>query len=319
MTEPIVRAVVVNWNGKPMLRECLQSLLDQDLPPDALEIVLVDNASNDGSVDFVRATFPTVIVVENATNSGFAGGVNSGLGDLEAKYVALLNNDAYFEPDAIRRMITVLEEPAFSDVGAVTALVLLDNEDPRIVVNSTGNVVTRQGAATDRDWLTPRDLLDADPEVFGFCGGAAVLRVAALTEVGVFDESLFLYYEDTDLSWRLRGGGWRIRYESTAVAWHKHAQSSDPASSLFRFYNNRNALLVFARYASLRVVFRAVARQSLALVWHWVRRDEPTALLQARARALGEAYGRILRERRAGRPVRRSLDAIGGRATAFGK
>ena len=312
MTAPLVRAVVVNWNGAILLRPCLASLLEQDLARGSLEVVVVDNASRDGSVELLRREFPSVTVVQNATNEGFAGGVNAGLVDLQAPYVALLNNDARLEPDAIRRMVEVLEDPCNADVGAVTALILLENEESetRPMVNSTGNVVSRAGSATDRDWLTPLEELDASPDVFGFCGGAAVLRTAALDEVGIFDDSLFLYYEDTDLSWRLRAWGWRTRFENGAVAWHRHAQSSDPTSPLFRYYNNRNALIVFTRYAPLSTVFLAYARQSIAVLLHSLRRDESAGLIWARLRALTTALRRAPAERRGGQSARRGLRAV---------
>lgn len=320
MSAPLVRVVVVNWNGESLLPACLGSLNELDLPDGALEVVVVDNDSHDGSVDLLRRDFPSARLVQNSTNRGFAGGVNAGLGDLEAPYVALLNNDARFEPEAVRRMIEVLEAPGNEDVGAVTALILLENRtaDGVPLVNSTGNVVSRAGSATDRDWLTPLDQLAAGPDVFGFCGGAVVLRTSALEQVGHFDESLFLYYEDTDLSWRLRAGGWRILFEREAVAWHRHAQSSDSTSALFRYYNNRNALLVFARYAPWQVVARAFARQLLAPVRHLVLRDERAELLRARVRALLEAVRRAPGERYASRAARRRLAAQGGLGAPFG-
>ena len=307
MSGPQVRAVVVNWNGESLLPSCLTSLVEQDWAPGALEVVVVDNASHDGSVDLIRRDFPGARVVQNSENEGFAGGVNAGLTDLRAPYVALLNNDARFAPDAIRRMVDVLEDPRNADVGAVTALILLENAETgtRPVVNSTGNIVSRGGSATDRDWLTPLDQLDASPDVFGFCGGAVLLRAAALEEVGTFDPSLFLYYEDTDLSWRLRAQGWRILFERSAVAWHRHAQSSDPTSALFRYYNNRNALIVFTRYASWRTVALAYARQSVAVLLHTLRRDESAGLLRARLRALATAVRRAPGERWGGRSARR--------------
>ena len=309
-----VRAVVVNWNGLDLLTPCLSSLDEQDLAPGTLEVVVVDNASHDGSVELVRRDFPSVTVVQNLTNEGFAGGVNAGLAGLQVPYVVLLNNDARLEPVAIRRMVEVLEDPRNADVGAVTALILLENAETRErpMINSTGNILSHRGSATDRDWLTPLDELDAPPEVFGFCGGAVVLRTAALNEVGTFDESLFLYYEDTDLSWRLRAHGWRILFERSAVAWHRHAQSSDATSALFRYYNNRNALIVFTRYAPWATVVLAYARQAAAVLLHAGRRDESASLLQARLRALGAATLRALGERWRGRSARRALKALGG-------
>lgn len=286
---PVVRVVVVSWNGAHLIERCLDSLLAQDVPPGYLEIVVVDNASTDGSVELIEERYPSVVVHVTGSNLGFAGGVNVGLADLDARFAVLLNNDATFERDAVRHLVEHLDRPENHHVGAATARILLTDLDPsgQVLVNSTGNVLSRTGAAADRDWLRPDDGLgDAPVEVFGFCGGAAALRADALREVGLFDASLFLYYEDTDLSWRLRAAGWDIHYVREAVAHHEHAASSDSTSPLFRYYNTRNSLLVFARHAPLSAVVRSAARQTLALLVYACTRRESPALLRARARAL---------------------------------
>ena len=290
-----VRAVVVNWNGAHLLDDCLGSLLAQDLPPGALEIVVVDNASSDDSVAVLRDRFPTVEVVENTVNRGFAGGVDAGLTNLDAPYVVLLNNDATFAPDAISRLVEALEASDGAHAGAATAHILLTEPDEqgRTLVNSTGNVLTSAGSATDRDWLAVDGSISPERRVFGFCGGAALLRTSALAEVGTFDERLFLYYEDTDLSWRMRAAGWETVYVSGAVARHRHAASSDASSPLFRYYNTRNSLLVFTRHAPAGVVVRSLARQVLGAVRHAVLRSEPRPVVAARLRALRD-YARML-------------------------
>ena len=288
MSRSTVRAVVVSWNGAHLLRPCLDSLLAQNLPAGALEILVVDNASTDQTTVLLAEHYPSVIVRVTETNLGFAGGVNVGLADLSATYAVLLNNDATFEPDAIGRLVEHLDDPANHQVGAATAKILLTEPDAdgRTLVNSTGNILTRTAAATDRDWLAVADTERAPIAVFGFCGGAAALRGATLDEVGLFDGSLFLYYEDTDLSWRMRAAGWEIHYVAGAIAHHQHAASSDTASPLFRFYNTRNSLLVFGRHAPLRVVVQSFARQCAALLRYTLTRGEQPPLLHARRRAL---------------------------------
>lgn len=288
---PVVRVVVVSWNGAHLIGRCLDSLLEQDLPDGSLEIVVVDNASTDGSVELIRTRYPSVMLHVTEENLGFAGGVNVGLADLGASYAVLLNNDAVFEPDAVRRLVEHMDRPGNERVGAATARILLTTPDAsgQVLVNSTGNVLSRAGAAADRDWLRPDDGTgDAPVDVFGFCGGAAALRTSALQEVGLFDASLFLYYEDTDLSWRLRAAGWDIHYVREAVAHHEHAASSDSTSPLFRYYNTRNSLLVFARHAPLPAVIRSALRQTVALAVYACTRRESPALLRARARALAD-------------------------------
>ena len=312
-----VRAVVVSWNGAHLLPSCLDSLLAQTVAAD-LEVVGVDNASEDGTASMLSERYPGVIVVRSESNLGFAGGADLGLAGFTGPFIALLNNDATFEVDAIEQMISVMEEPGNERVGAVTAKILLagryrleqgltestaptgsfrrddgwlvpaDPDSPGAirVVNSTGNVVTRRGTGTDRDWLRTEGEESREADVFGFCGGAAVLRKAALDEVGGFDRELFLYYEDTDLSWRLRAGGWAIRYCEPAVARHLHAGSSDSASPLFRYYNTRNSLVVFARHAPVAVVVGSFARQVVGCALAGLRRSEPRSVTRARVRGL---------------------------------
>lgn len=301
-TPPLVRAVVVTWNGAHLLPPCLRSLEEQAVGG-GLEVVVVDNASVDGTAELVGREFPGAVLVRSAENLGFAGGAALGIEGFAGEFVVLLNNDAVFAPGAVQALVDCARRAGNERVGAVTAKVLLvpDGDGP-VLVNSTGSVVSRAGTGADRDWLVPDGEESSDPDVFGFCGAAALLRRAALDEVGSFDPGLFLYYEDTDLSWRLRAGGWAVRYEPTAVAHHRHAASSDTTSALFRYQNTRNSLIVFGRHAPLAVVVGSFARQTLG----WLRScvaDGPTgALPRARGRALRDAVlraPRTLRERRA--------------------
>lgn len=291
---PTVRVVIVTWNGAHLLRPCLDSVLAQDLPDEALDIVVVDNASTDGTIQMLSTEYPAVEVRITERNLGFAGGVNVGLLDLHQDYAVLLNNDATFEPDAIRHMIEHLADPAHARVAAATAMILLAQQvaGGQVLVNSTGNVLTAGGAA-DRDWLMPAEGLVSAPEVFGFCGGAAALRKTALDQVGLFDGSLFLYYEDTDLSWRLRAEGWTIHYVATAVAHHRHAATSDSSSGAFRYYNTRNSLIVYGRHAPLAAVLTSALRQVVGALMHTMRRDEATQVLRARWRALRDVAARL--------------------------
>lgn len=297
---PLARVVVVSWNGAHLLPECLDSLEAQTVR-DRLDVVVVDNASTDGTAALVAARYPGVGVLRSERNLGFAGGAALGMANAPSD-VVLLNNDATFAPDAVERLLAALHEPGAEHVGATTALVLLRGDDGAgpTLVNSTGNVLSRDGAGGDRDWLAPIGTQSRDPEVFGFNGGACALRRESLDEVGGFDPWLFLYYEDTDLSWRMRARGWTVRYVESAVAVHRHAASSRAESPLFRYYNTRNSLVVLGRHAPPALVLRSVARQVLGLVHALVSR-EPRDTTAARARGLRDALRRTpttLRERR---------------------
>jgi N-acetylglucosaminyl-diphospho-decaprenol L-rhamnosyltransferase len=318
-----VTAVVVTWNGAHLLPPCLDSLRGQTLG-DRLRVVVVDNASTDGTLALLASRYPEVTVVRAAVNLGFAGGVDLGIRSTGGDAIALLNNDATFAPDAVEHLLAQLDDPR---VGAVTARILLagryavrrragsdalppgafargdevlvpvpdDAPDGLEIVNSTGNVVTARGTGQDRDWLRTAGSEDGGRDVFGFCGGAALLRRSAVEAVGGFDPELFLYYEDTDLSWRLRAAGWAVRYAPEAGARHRHAASSDAGSPLFRYHNSRNALTVFTRHAPSRVVVVAALRQAAGLVRAVGRSGLRAPDTGARARALRDWARRLPR------------------------
>lgn len=256
-----VRAIVVNWRSADVTSEAVRSLEEQTaLEGVHLAVTVVDNASGDGSVAELRRRHPGVDVIESAVNGGFGAGVSLGIRDFPADVYVLLNSDAVAAPE----FVAALLEPLRRDprVGAVTGRITLrDRVDGREVLNSTGNEMTRSGNGRDRDWLVPAADDDRPAgEVAGFSGGAAALRASALDEVGSFDESLFMYYEDTDLSWRLRRAGWSIRYAADARVVHRHASSWGTASPAFRFHNERNRLIVATKVAPLGVIARAYAR-----------------------------------------------------------
>lgn len=288
MTGPSTAVVVVNWNGAAVLGPCLASL--RGAVAAGTEVVVVDNASTDGSPDLVADVLPGARLVRRDRNDGFAAGVNAGVAATSAEVLLLLNNDAVADPGWVAAMVAPFQADGAEDVGAVTGRVLLadhlapappgaapaaalrdhagaawvrvpaDAPGARRLVNSTGNEVTRSGNGRDRGWLTPAGGPAGAADVFGFNGGSAALRRAALADVGGLDESLFMYYEDTDASWRLRRRGWRVVHAPDAVTEHRHAASSGTASEFFAVHNVRNRLVVALRHAPWPVVARAYAR-----------------------------------------------------------
>ena len=171
------------------------------------------------------------------------------------------------------------------------------------VVNNAGSIVLTNGYGADRGYQeVDRGQYDRAEEVFALCGCAVALRTSAGRQVGWFDEDFFLYYEDTDLSWRLRSLGWRIRYQPAAVARHIHSASSVEWSPLFVFHTDRNRLLMLTKNARAGLAAREVVRYplttaSLALrevarARH-TRRRPPVRPTLLRLRVLG-SYVRLL-------------------------
>jgi GT2 family glycosyltransferase len=409
---PRVRVVVLNYDGGEMTLRCLRTLREVDWPQDALEVVLVDNASIDGIAPVIREEMPWVHLVEHTHNVGFAGGCNLGLHDLGAvDYVALLNNDTLPEREWLRPLVDALESDAslgaacskivfaprfltltvdtetfrpgndardlgvritglaadgaeiwkhtqfadgchvvstrgtgeeqvcWTDGHAVVRIPVMPGEPvPRRlevelagertkavtlgagagavtvevgteptwhelpiggelydVVNNVGSRLVLGGYGGDRGFLEPDRGQFSEPEdVFAWCGGAVLLSARYLREVGIFDERYFMYYEDTDLSWRGQLAGWRYRYVPDSVVRHEHAASSKEGSALFVHYVERNRFLTLARnapwsmlreaaYVYLRDTAVIFDRDVVRRVRH--RSRPSTALVKLRTRA----------------------------------
>lgn len=305
---PSTRVVIVNWRQPELTLRAAQSLLPQLRDSD--ELIVVDNGSGDGSAEFLRRYGLTV--VESQENRGFGAGVNAGAAGMSQDVLVLLNNDAVARPSFLDNLTRPLDPATRPRLGATTALLLLtgtwrhaqphevaltaadgarwtrltqaDSEvglKGTVLVNSTGNVLDSSGNGQDRSWLTPFDELAESPEVFGICGGACAIRADVWHQLGGFREDLFMYYEDTDLSWRLHEHGYQIEFVAEAVADHDHAASSDSHSEMFTMVNARNRLIVAAAHASTLTLLRALARTGLRTARAGFRGPVATGLAQA--------------------------------------
>lgn len=336
---PDVTVVTVTYNGAELVLRCLDGLARQELGGLRAQVVVVDNASVDGTADLVAREHPEVRLVRSPVNTGFAGGNNLVLDTVDSPYVVLLNNDAVPEPGFVAALVRGLQERP-QDVAGLTATVLLADRfrragptDPaagRVVgasgeyvrdpdggttlVNSTGNEVRTDGYGVDRGWLEDAALHRPPAEVFGFCGAAAILRTSALRDVGTFDEDFFLYYEDTDLSWRLRLAGYRIEHCPEAVVHHLHAASSGEGSEVFRFHDGRNRLLLLVKNATWPLAARSLARYVVTTASIGLRRSQPWPLVRTRLRVLASTTrmmpGTVRKRRRLTRSARVPRTAV---------
>jgi len=216
--EALVSVIVLTWNSRTFLEGCLSSVLSQTHR--AVELIVVDNASTDGSADYVKEAFPAAVLVRNESNLGFCAGNNIGLRSARGAYVLFLNADATLDPSFLERALPAFRRgPSF---GMVAGKVLRFD---RRTLDTTGQMLTRSRRVKERGYgEIDRGLYDKPGEVFSVCGAAALYKSATIQDISLdgefFDEDFFAFGEDADAGWRAQRLGWRCAYEPGAVAAH---------------------------------------------------------------------------------------------------
>lgn len=255
-----VVVVVPNLNAGEGLNRCLASLETQTLKP---QIIMVDNASTDNSLELIRHGHPSVEVIQNSRNRGFAGGVNPGIKkamSAGAKYVATFNDDAVASKDWLEKLVDHLE--ANPDTGIVASKIL-DRSGKSI--DSTGEFYTSWGLAYPRGRReTDINAYDHQTHIFAASGGASLYRVSMLKAIGLFDEDFFAYYEDVDLSFRARLAGWEVSYVPTAIVWHQIGVTSGKMPGFVTKQTLRNLPLIIVKNLPLGLWPTVIPRFGLA-------------------------------------------------------
>ncbi len=227
----------MNFNGERIIGPCLDSVLVQSCP--APEVIVVDNASSDRSLDILSSHYPSVKLIASATNQGYAGGCNVGIQAASGELIAVLNNDIVLDPGWLRAM-----QIAVSDSYGMWASLVVFAHDPQ-VVDSAGDGMAVIGAGYKRGHGQPTSRYDKQEEVFGACAAAALYRRSVLEELGGFDSDFFLIYEDGDLSTRARLRGHRCLFVPAAKAIHHVNASIRTFSHTYVFYGHRNSEYLF--------------------------------------------------------------------------
>ncbi len=278
---PLVSVIIVNWNTYAELRLCLEALCGQRAVP--LEIIVVDNNSSNGSARNLPHEFPSVRLIANRENLGFAEGCNQGLRISQARYMLLLNPDTVPNPEAIEAMVRFLE--ANQSAGAVGCeLVLLDGT-AQITYSAFPNFWTylvlhslvspmirkmRRIVGTVRQRLGIRERMAGPKRVGWLMGACLMVRRQVVDQVGLLDSEFFMYCEDTDWCRRMHDNGWQIFYLPSATIAHLHQRSSRQRkfatlvqlyTSLRRYYlkhKSGNALRGLTVLVTVDMIFRLV-------------------------------------------------------------
>lgn len=237
-----VGVVIVNRNAGPHLARTLAALMRQTVAPH--RVIVVDNASDDGSLDGLEARFPAVEIERSGENLGFAAANNRAVRTCDdCEYVALLNPDAFPEPAWLERLLAAAA--ANPECAAFGSRLVLDGD--RGTLDGTGDQYHVGGLAWRRDQGAAVTVERPQGESFSACAAAALYRRDAFLAVGGFDESFFCYYEDTDLAFRLRLAGHRCLYVPDAVAFHVGSATSGLLSPFTIYHSMRNQLWTYAK------------------------------------------------------------------------
>ena len=240
----MVTVIIVNWNCERFLERCLIALLAQTAKPH--EIILLDNASTDGSLEIARR-FPTVRIMALEQNTGFARGNNLAIeaASKESEWIALINPDAFAAPRWLEALLTATEfKPEFDVFGSQ-----LVNAADSTLLDGTGDAYHISGLVWRTAHGAPVSTLDeSEYDIFSPCAAAALYRRSALLEVGGFDEDFFCYTEDVDLGFRLRLAGYRCLYVPQSVTHHVGSGTTGGQHSDFSVYHgHRNLVWTFVK------------------------------------------------------------------------
>ena len=254
-----VAVVVLNWNGWRDTQICISSLQNLNYPN--FDLIVVDNGSTDGSQGHIEARFPAIKVLQTGANLGFGGGCNAGIRQaLEqgADYVWLINSDATVDVNALTELVRVTEEQAL--VGAVGSVLYEADEPEQIQLWGGGKVQLWTGFSLHQRSSAQLDFVS---------GASMLLRREALVQVGLFDEkSFFMYWEDSDLGFRLRQAGWQLAVAEKSRVWHKLSASLGKGSRLLDAYFTQSGVRFLRRYSPAPAVsiFMMVARMLIKRV-----------------------------------------------------
>jgi GT2 family glycosyltransferase len=284
VSAPAVSVIVLNYNGRQWLGPCLDSLANQVAAP-SFEVIVVDNASTDDSVAFIRERYPRVVLVENDANLGFAAGNNVGARRARGEILVFLNNDTLPAYEWLGRLCAPLRG------GTDTALVASRIEflDRPEIIDSAGDGYLRAGGAYKRGHRAPSAFYGESREVFGACGAGFAIRRDVFEALGGFDERFFMVHEDVDLSFRARLIGHRCWYAADAVVRHVGSGTLGRMSARAVYYGQRNLEWTWIKNSPWPLLMRSAPAHvaySFAGLLFYLRAGQFGAALRGKVAAL---------------------------------
>ncbi len=272
--QPLSAIIILNWKQSDLTLKCLESVLRLEYPAERLQVVVVDNASWDGSVKTVRTAYPFLKVIENAENLGYAGGNNVGIRwalEAGAEFILVLNNDATVELKMVKSLVAAMvADPQIAIAG------------PIVYHAAEPEVIQSAGGTLDRNWRAVHigeNQLDIGQysrlrQVDWLSGCALLVRSEAIRQVGLLDEDFFSYVEDLDWCMRMQAAGWKIIHDPRAKLWHKGVQPNYQPKPYVTYYMTRNQLLLLKKHnAPMRAWYRAL-KDDLRILLSWTLKSK---------------------------------------------
>lgn len=260
MVKGLVSVIIVNWNGKDYLNGCLTTLFNQTY--NYFEVIFVDNASIDGSVEFVRQKFPQVKIIINRRNLGFSRGNIIGLKYSNGEYIFLLNNDTELHPQVLEKLLNAIQTPNIA--GACGKIYSLSEKNKCIFTLPKIHPLTGEAIWINDDLPTQK--------VDYLSGNSMLLKRSIIEKIGFLDKAYFAYFEETDLCARIIRAGYDLLYVSDAIIWHKEMGSS--FSYFNKYYMIRNQIRFIIKNFDLKYIPKALFLNFLNLIKMLIKKEE---------------------------------------------
>lgn len=302
---PKASVIIVNTSELHHLKRCLPSIFRQRYLD--YEVLVVDNASTDGSIEYVMREFPRVKIIRNRANLGYAGANNVGFRHASGEYIAVLNPDTQVEPDWLSELVMALQ--AHPNAGLATPKILIMDDPARI--NTCGNEITFTGLTFCRGLDQPAEKYNQLEIVSAVSGAAFVIKRSVLEYIGGFDEAFFIYYEDTDLSLRAMLAGYDCLYVPTSVVYHQYALRFSPRKCFLQERNRYFSLLKTLRWRTLMALLPMLLLSEV-IAWGYVLLQGPEHI-SSKFRSYVWLIGnrqQILQARRRAQALRRVDDRV---------
>jgi GT2 family glycosyltransferase len=303
-----VSVIIVNWNGADVLPHCLDALKKQSYQD--FELIVIDNGSTDGSWMDLERQYPGLKLIRLSENKGFAAANNEGVRRASGEWIALLNSDAFPEPNWLARLVEAAHHHTdFSFFGSS-----LVNADSPQLLDGTGDIYHVSGLAWRRHYNQPFNQVGGSvEEIFSPCAAAALYHRMIYLQVGGFDEDYFMYHEDVDLGFRLRLQGHRCLYVPDAIVYHKGSGSTSIKSDFAVYHGHRNLVWSYFQNMPGWLLWKYLPAHilvNLVFVVYYSFRGQVAAIWRAKWHAL-LGLPRVIRKRRAIQKERRtSLEEI---------